>query len=348
MRWTTCCARSCRASTRRGCRKEGARASLAAAHPTHGDRGRRDRPRRGRRGGGGQGGSPGRFAGRANGRRAVRRAGRGVPGRRGRGRLGAAPPADRVRAPDAQRLRARPAAWPHGDARARRHARVARRAVRPRPAHDDVAPAARHRDPAAGQPARRALRDHAHAARQGRLRAGRDPRALAAGAGRPAIARGRDAVGAGLPELRRPVALRLARRRPPPGRDRHQDLRRPRRRHRLQAARRVRARHAYAPHRLERLVPPSPRGGTRVPGRPRPVGDVPARLRPPDESRRTRRRRGQPLRPGAQRRDAAGLRGAEGRRRRRRDDLRPRRVAAAPSRAVQGHGGAQRAGGAAA
>ena len=89
-----------------------------------------------------------------------------------------------------------------------------------------------------------------------------------------------------LSELRRAVALRLARRRPPPGRDRHQDLRRARRRHRLQAAGRIRARHAHAPHRLERVDAPPPRRRARVPGRPRPVRDVPARLRPPHARRR--------------------------------------------------------------
>ena len=66
-------------------------------------------------------------------------------------------------------------------------------------------------------------------------------------------------------------------------RDRHQDLRRARQRHRLQAARRIRARHVDAPPRLEGHAAPSPRGRARVPGRPRPVGDVPARC-----GRRTR------------------------------------------------------------
>ena len=62
---------------------------------------------------------------------------------------------------------------------------------------------------------------------------------------------------------------------------------------------RTAARHAHAPHRLERVVPPSPRRRARVPGRPRPGRDVPARLRPPHGPNEQSGNRRQPFLPGA-------------------------------------------------
>ena len=117
-----------------------------------------------------------------------------------------------------------------------------------------------------------------------------------------------------------------------------------RRRHRLQAARRVPRRRSDPPHRLEGDAASSRGPIVREFQDERDqrvifLLDCGRRMRA-DEGARARL---QPLRRGAERADAAGLRRAEGRRRGRRADLRHRARAAARVRAAQGPGDARRA-----